>query len=181
MWISDVDIALPIHREVRLIGDRLTIPADDRPGRDRLEVGTKLFNTLVPSVRHVEISGLVYTDADWLVKETEPRASTPEAAQELAIRVKFLNPLIPSIRNVEVPPTIEGDRPGSEELAGATFWLADRLAPPGANELTGRIEFLDPVIPGVGNVDLTTLINRDSPRLVELPITGSFRTPSADE
>ena len=89
----------------------------------------------------------------------------------MPIRGKADNALIAGISYQQIAFQVNCNTTRAKERVGIAQLAVGRVEDaPFTQETPCRVKDLNPAIPGIGNVDLPSLINRNPPRFVELPI-----------
>ena len=146
----------------------------------RIAVGAELLDAVVPRVRHPHVALRVERQADLLVELAGRVARAAKHALEAAVESEDLHALVAGVGHEHLAGSVDGDGPRTPEhtrvAGGAAFGVTE--ATPLAEELPRRVEVLDTVIPGVGDVDVAVRRDRDTPRLLELTVALSWPAPA---
>ena len=169
-----------IDRQVRLVGDVLALPAAwHRNAGQWVAIGAQLLDASVPGIGDPDVALGIEAEADLFVELAGRAAGATEHALERAVESEHLDALVARVGDVDLAGGADGDRraaprrrPGQRRCA-----LGVAQAPPLAEELAARVEVLDAMVPGVGDVDVAVRRHGDAPRLLELAVTLARAPP----
>src|SRR2546426_12102495 len=154
--------------DARLVAQATLVPVLDRPRCNELPRGVELLDARVACFRHVDRPVRANRDSRWLVELPRLLAAPPEVAKvrpvwsvpadAVGARIGYQDVALVVNRDPPRPPELV--RRGVDEIAG-------RLSP-NQDRCQVRAEFLDPVVPCVGYINVPGGVDRDIGRLVEL-------------
>src|SRR5438067_2040631 len=111
--VRDVQVALPIERQVPGILELAARRAGRSPFGQRLPGRRQLLDAVVAGVRNVDVTGSVYGDAPGMIELPGTVAAAAPLCHQLAARRELLDAVAARIRQVNVTLGIEGQGEGS--------------------------------------------------------------------
>ena len=167
-----------------------TVPKST-PLCDEIPVAIELLDSMVPGVADIHTTGSIDGDSPWgpnlagflrqrTAGVTGFRTSSPfrdELGKHIGARIELLDAVISHIDHIHRPiRLIDGDATGKIELCHPhcrNFPMHD--------EFPGRIEFLNPEVRAIDDVDISSYpIGRNAPGRIELTFTVPSRTEFHD-